>query len=57
MQPGDNFTESDILYEIETEKVGNKVEAPCYGVMLEHLADEGDDTPISDDVCGIDKQD
>ncbi len=57
MQPGDSVAEGDILYEIETEKVSNEFETPCYGVMLVHLADEGDDTPIGDDFCGIDKQD
>jgi len=57
VQPGDSVAEGDFLYEIETEEVSNEFEASCYGVMLEHLADEGDDTPIGDDVCGIDKQD
>jgi len=56
-QPGDSFTEGDILYEIETEKVTNEFEAPCSGKMLEHLAEEGDDVPVGDDVCRIDKQD
>ena len=54
-QPGDDFAEGDILYEIETEKVTNEYEAPCSGVMLEHLAEEGDDLLVGDDVCRIDK--
>ncbi|MGI9437743.1 MAG: lipoyl domain-containing protein [Geminicoccaceae bacterium] len=56
-QPGDSFAEGDILYEIETEKVTSEFEAPCSGVMLEHLVEEGDDVPVGDDVCRIDKQD
>ncbi len=53
-QPGDSFTEGDILYEIETEKVTSEFEAPCFGTKLEHLAEEGDDVPVGDDVCRID---
>ena len=55
--PGDSFKEGDILYELETEKATSEYEAPCNGVMLEHLADEGDDVPAGDNVCRIEKTD
>ena len=54
-QPGEIFGEGDILYEIETEKVTSEYEAPCAGTMLEHLVDEGDDVPVGDDVCRIER--
>jgi pyruvate/2-oxoglutarate dehydrogenase complex dihydrolipoamide acyltransferase (E2) component len=54
-QPGENFAEGDILYDIKTEKVTSEYETPCSGVMLEHLADEGDDVPVGDDVRRINK--
>lgn len=57
VQPGENFKEGDVLYEIETEKVTNEYEAPCNGVMLEHLASEGDNIPVGDNVCKIEKTD
>ena len=57
LQPGESFKEGDILYELETEKVTSEYEAPCNGVMLEHLVDEGDDVPVGDNVCRIDKTD
>lgn len=57
VKPGNSFKTGDILYEIETEKVTNEYEAPCDGVMLEHLAEEGDDVPVGDNVCRIDKHD
>ena len=46
--PGDSFAEGEILYEIETEKVTNEYEAPCSGVMLEHLVEQGDDVPVDE---------
>jgi len=57
VRPGQSFKEGDILYEVETEKVTNEYEAPCNGVMLEHLVDEGDDVPVGDNVCRIEKAD
>lgn len=57
VQPGSSFEEGDILYDVETEKVTNEYEAPCSGVMLEHLCEEGDDVPVGDDVCRIEKAD
>ena len=53
--PGERFGEGDILYDVETEKVTSEYEAPCAGTMLEHLAEEGDDVPVGDGVCRIEK--
>lgn len=55
VQPGEKFSEGDILYEVETEKATSEYEAPCNGVMLEHLVDEGDDVPVLDNVCRIEQ--
>lgn len=57
VKEGGSFKQGDILYEVETEKVTNEYEAPCDGVMVEHLAGEGDNVPVGDDVCRIDKSD
>ena len=57
VQPGEPFKEGDILYDVETEKAANEYEAPCDGVMLEHLVEEGDDVPVGDNVCRIEKND
>ena len=55
--PGERFLEKDILYTIETEKVSNEVEAPCNGIMLEHIVPEGEDVEVGDGVCKIEKTD
>lgn len=55
VQPNQPFKEGEILYDVETEKVTNEYEAPCDGVMLEHLVEEGDEVPVGDSVCRIDK--
>lgn len=52
---GGTFKEGDVLYEVETEKVTSEYEAPCDGVMLEHLVADGDDVPVDDKVCRIKK--
>ena len=57
VEPGAAFKEGDVLYDVETEKVTNEYEAPCDGVMLEHLVEEGDDVPVGDPVCRIERRD
>ena len=52
---GESFQVGEILYEIETEKVTSEVEAPCNGIMLEHLAEEGADVSVGDAVCKLEK--
>jgi pyruvate/2-oxoglutarate dehydrogenase complex dihydrolipoamide acyltransferase (E2) component len=51
VQPGESFAAGDPLYEIETEKVTDEIEATAAGVMVEHLVDEGDDVEVGDPVC------
>ena len=56
-QPGERFTTGEILYELETEKATSDFEAPCDGVMLSHIVSEGEDIPVGDVVCRIEKTD
>ncbi len=51
--PGDTFAEGEVLYEIETEKVTQEVEAPGAGTMVEILAPEGADIAVGDNVCVV----
>ena len=53
-KPGDTFTKGEGLYEIETEKVTQEVEAPCDGTMLEILVPEDEDAQVNQEVCVID---
>ncbi len=48
---GDRFKMGDVLYEVETEKVPNEVEAPGDGVMLEVLVGEDEIAAVGQDVC------
>lgn len=52
-RPGDAFRKGEPLYEIETEKVTQEVEAPCDGTLLEIVASEGTTIPVGDAVCSI----
>jgi pyruvate/2-oxoglutarate dehydrogenase complex dihydrolipoamide acyltransferase (E2) component len=52
-QPGEPFQEGDPLYEIETEKVSQEVEAAGDGVMLEHCVAEGDMVAVGASVCVV----
>ncbi len=51
VQPGESFRSGDPLYEIETEKVENEIEATADGVMVEHCVAEGDDVEVGNPVC------
>ena len=51
------FAEGDILYEVETEKVTSEFEAPCNGKMIQHFVAEGENVPVGEKVCKIDKID
>ncbi len=53
-QPGEPFQAGDILYEIETEKVTQEVEAPAAGKMLEIRVAEGENAQVNEVVCVID---
>lgn len=53
VQPGEQFEEGDVLYEIESEKVAQEVEAPGAGTMIEVLVAEGAEVTVGDEVCVI----
>ena len=50
-QPGEAFRKGDPLYEIETEKISQEVEATGDGVMVEHAVPEGSDVRVGELVC------
>ena len=47
-QPGEAFSKGDPLYEIETEKISQEVEATGDGVMVEHSVPEGSDVRVGE---------
>ncbi len=56
-QPGEAFRKGDPLYEIETEKISQQVEATGDGVMVEHAVPEGSDVRVGDLVCVVEAHD
>lgn len=56
-QPGEAFKKGDPLYEIETEKISQEIEATGDGVMVEHAVPEGSDVRVGDAVCVVDTHD
>jgi pyruvate/2-oxoglutarate dehydrogenase complex dihydrolipoamide acyltransferase (E2) component len=52
-QPGEAFSKGDPLYEIETEKISQEVEATGDGVMVEHAVPEGADVRVGEPVCVV----
>jgi pyruvate/2-oxoglutarate dehydrogenase complex dihydrolipoamide acyltransferase (E2) component len=53
VQPGESFRAGDPLYEVETEKVTEAIEATADGVMVEHSVAEGDDVDVGEPVCVV----
>ncbi|MCP5145120.1 MAG: acyltransferase [Gammaproteobacteria bacterium] len=53
-QPGEAFKKGEGLYEIETEKVTQEVEATGDGTMLEIKVEAGEDAEVGDVVCIVD---
>lgn len=51
---GDTFKAGDVLYEIETEKVTQEVQAPGDGTLLEILVPEGATAAVDGAVCSAD---
>ena len=51
LNAGDDFSVGDILYEVETEKVTNEVEAPGSGKLIEILVEEGEVALVGQEVC------
>lgn len=52
--PGDTFAKGEVLYDVESEKVTQEVEAPCAGRMLEIVTRAGENARVGDVVCKID---
>lgn len=55
-QPGEAFATGDVIYEIETEKVNQEVEAPADGTMVEIRIPEGEVAEVDQTVCVIDAE-
>lgn len=53
-QPGESFRRGEPLYEIETEKISQPVEATADGVMVEHAVAEGADVRVGEAICVVD---
>lgn len=45
-EPGEPFEKGEPLFEVETAKVVNQVEAPVSGVMGKQLVEAGDEVPV-----------
>jgi len=52
-RPGEAFRKGDPLYEIETEKISQEVEATGDGVTVEHAVPEGSDVRVGGLVCVV----
>jgi len=55
-QAGDSFRTGDVLYDIETEKVTQEVEATGDGALLEILVPEGEEAQVGQAVCAVDME-
>jgi pyruvate/2-oxoglutarate dehydrogenase complex dihydrolipoamide acyltransferase (E2) component len=53
-QPGEAFKAGDVLYEIETEKVTQEVEAPGSGTLLEILVPAEQEAQVGQELCVVD---
>jgi len=51
--PGDSFEKGDVLYEIETEKVTQEVEAPGAGSLVEILVPAGEEAEVGAPLCVV----
>jgi len=52
-QPGETFAKGDVLYEIETEKVTQEIEAPGAGRLLEIRAAAQTEAQVGEVVCVV----
>ena len=55
-QVGDPIRTGDVLYEIETEKVTQEIEANGDGTLLEIRAPEGEEVEVGAIVCVVDME-
>jgi pyruvate/2-oxoglutarate dehydrogenase complex dihydrolipoamide acyltransferase (E2) component len=53
-QPGETFKKGDVIYEIETEKVTQEVEADRDGTLVEILVPEQTEAPVGGELCVVD---
>lgn len=53
VRPGQSFGKGDVLYEIETEKVTQEVEAPAAGTLLEILVPAQTEAQVGQAVCVV----
>lgn len=53
-QAGESFRKGEIIYEIETEKVSQEIEATADGKVLELCVAEGDNAEVGEVVCILD---
>jgi pyruvate/2-oxoglutarate dehydrogenase complex dihydrolipoamide acyltransferase (E2) component len=52
-QAGDSFRTGEALYDIETEKVTQEVEATADGTLVEILVPEGEEAQVGQAVCAV----
>ena len=53
-QPGEQFATGEILYEIETEKVTQEIEATADGRLVEISVPEGEVAKVGQQICVVD---
>ena len=54
--PGESFASGEALYEIETEKAAQEIEAPGNGTLIEIRVAEGEDAEVEQCVCVVEMQ-
>jgi pyruvate/2-oxoglutarate dehydrogenase complex dihydrolipoamide acyltransferase (E2) component len=54
-RPGERVARGEPLVEIETDKVNSEIEAPCAGVLVEVLAEEGATVPVGEVIARIER--
>jgi pyruvate/2-oxoglutarate dehydrogenase complex dihydrolipoamide acyltransferase (E2) component len=53
-QPGESFKAGEILYEVETEKAIEEVEATADGMLLEINVPAGGEAKVGEQICVVD---
>lgn len=55
-QPGESFRTGEALYDFETEKVTQEVEASGDGTLVEILVPEGEEAQVGQAVCAVEME-
>lgn len=55
-KPGEAFKAGEVLYEIETEKISQEIEATADGTLLEICVPEGEDAQVGQQLCLVEVQ-